>query len=85
MEGELSREQCRAARALLDWSQADLAEAANLGRQTVVDFERGARTPHRRNLYALRRALEMAGIIILDENGEGVGARRRKSRRKKSR
>ena len=35
--------QCRAARALLDWTQPRLAEAAGLGLSTVVDFEKERR------------------------------------------
>ncbi|QZO02466.1 helix-turn-helix domain-containing protein [Chenggangzhangella methanolivorans] len=38
-------EQCRAARALLDWTQEELANAANLSLSTVRDFEKGRRTP----------------------------------------
>ncbi len=37
----LRPEQSRAARALLDWSQAELAEHAGVSRSTVRDFEGG--------------------------------------------
>ncbi|MFL6835084.1 MAG: helix-turn-helix transcriptional regulator, partial [Xanthobacteraceae bacterium] len=40
----------RTARAMLGWSQSQLAEAAGVSRATVVDFERGLRIPHRNNL-----------------------------------
>ena len=36
---EMTPAQCRAGRALLDMSQTQLAELANLGLSTVVDFE----------------------------------------------
>jgi transcriptional regulator with XRE-family HTH domain len=75
MPQDISREQCRAARALMDWSQAELAEASKVARQTVVDFERGARTPYPNNLAAIRSALEAAGVVFLAENGGGPGVR----------
>ena len=62
--------QCRAARAMLDWSRDDLAAAARVAKRTVVDFERGARSPIHSTLDVLRRALEAAGIEFLD--GDGV-------------
>lgn len=71
----ISMEQCRGARAMLGWSQSELAEAADVSRATVVDFERGARVPHRNNLAAIRRALETAGIEFISENGGGPGVR----------
>jgi transcriptional regulator with XRE-family HTH domain len=83
MPQDISREQCRAARALLDWSQAELAEAAKVARQTVVDFERGARTPYPNNLEAIRSALKAAGVEFIAENGGGPGVRLRKSKRAK--
>jgi len=75
---EITRAQSRAARALIEWSQSDLATAAKIARQTVVDFERGARTPHRNNLEAIQRALEAAGVEFIAENGGGRGVRLKK-------
>ena len=60
---------------MLGWSQSELAEAAGVSRATVLDFERGARAPHRNNLDAMRRAMEAAGIEFIDENGGGAGIR----------
>nr|WP_265516904.1 helix-turn-helix transcriptional regulator [Nitratireductor luteus] len=60
---------------MLGWSQSELADAADVSRATVVDFERGARVPHRNNLAAIRRALETAGIEFIFENGGGPGVR----------
>lgn len=81
MSESITREQSRAARALLDWSQGDLSEAAKISRQTVVDFERGARMPYRNNLDAIRSALEKAGVEFIPENGGGAGVRLKKRRR----
>jgi transcriptional regulator with XRE-family HTH domain len=62
---------------MIGWNQGELAEAAKVARQTVVDFERGARTPYPNNLTAIRAALEAAGVIFVAENGEGPGVRLR--------
>ncbi len=76
----ISAEQSKAARALIGWSRRQLAEASQVSERTLIDFERGARAPHRRTLVDLRRALEEAGVIFIDENEEGAGVRLRKSR-----
>lgn len=77
---EISPATCRAARALLDWSQQQLATAAHVGLSTVKGFEGGNKAPMRNNLVAMRRALEEAGVIFVPENGEGPGVRMRKVR-----
>lgn len=59
-------EQCRAARAWLNWSQEQLAKAATVGASTVRDFEAGRREPTRNNLAAMKAALEQAGISFVD-------------------
>lgn len=77
---KLSPEQSRAARALLNWSQAELAAAASVSKQTLVDFERGARTPYDRTLEDIAQAIEDAGVTLIHENGGGAGARLAKPR-----
>jgi transcriptional regulator with XRE-family HTH domain len=72
------REQCRAARALLDWSQQDLADKAGVGVVTVRQLEAGTHEPRRATLDVIRRALESAGVEFIDENGGGAGVRLRK-------
>lgn len=63
---------------LLKWEQPDLAKAAEIGRSTVADFERGARKPHARNLTAIQAAFEAAGILFLpNEKTAGPGLRLR--------
>jgi ribosome-binding protein aMBF1 (putative translation factor) len=66
--------QSRAARALIEWSQEDLAKAAHLGLSTIRDFEKGRRTPTHNNLLGIKTALETAGVrfIAPDVAGEGV-------------
>ncbi|WP_354346230.1 helix-turn-helix transcriptional regulator [Phyllobacterium ifriqiyense] len=68
-------EQCRGARAMLGWSQAELAKAANVSRQTIADFERGAHMPISNNLVGIVRAFQEAGIEFIPENGGGAGVR----------
>ncbi|MBR9970953.1 helix-turn-helix domain-containing protein [Magnetospirillum sulfuroxidans] len=73
-------EQSAAGRALLGWSQRDLAEKAHLGESTVRNFEkrRGAQTYN--NVLAMRVAMEAAGVVFLDaDETMGPGARLRLS------
>ncbi len=70
--------QCRAARALLGWSQDALAEASRVNKKTIADFERGARQPYDRTLRDLREAMERAGVEFIEENGGGAGVRFKK-------
>ena len=62
---DLTPKHVRAARALLAWSQQDLAKAASVATSTVADFERGHRIPVANNAQAIRGALEGAGIRFL--------------------
>lgn len=63
-------EQCRAARAWLNWSQETLAKSANVGASTVRDFEAGRRDPTRNNLAAMKAALETGGISFVESEKE---------------
>ena len=67
--------QSRAARGLIAWSQAELADAANVGLSTIRNFEVGRSSPMGNNLAAIRRALEAAGVEFIPENGGGAGVR----------
>lgn len=69
--------QCRAARALLDISQAELATAAKVGLSTVRNFEAGRSMPVQNNLDAIVRALEERGALFIEQNGAGPGVRLR--------
>jgi DNA-binding transcriptional regulator YiaG len=75
--------QSRAARALLSITQTELADAANLGLSTVVDFERERRQVSPLAIEAIRHALKRAGVEFIDENGGGPGVRLRKRQPKK--
>jgi len=65
--------QCRAARGMLSWSRDVLTERSRVSKRTIVDFERGARSPHASTLFAIQTAFESAGITFIEEEGEGVG------------
>jgi len=79
--------QIKAARALLAWSQADLADRSGISEPTVArleaaDGELGGRED---TTQRLRAAIEAAGVEFIDENGGGPGVRLRKPAREKSR
>jgi hypothetical protein len=61
-------------------TQLQLAEAAQLGLSTVVDFEKDRRQVSESATQAIRLALEAAGVEFLPENGGGEGLRLRKRR-----
>jgi transcriptional regulator with XRE-family HTH domain len=67
---------------MLGWGREQLSRAAGVAPRTLVDFERGARQPYDRTLVDIRTALERAGVIFLDGNGDGPGVRLRKPRKR---
>jgi transcriptional regulator with XRE-family HTH domain len=72
-------EQIRAARALLNWSQNELASAADVGIATIQRIE-GGHGPVRANtstVMKLEKAFEQAGVRFLnaDDLEGGVGVR----------
>jgi ribosome-binding protein aMBF1 (putative translation factor) len=75
--------QCRAARALVEFSQAELAAKAKVGESTVRNFEAGRSVPVTNNLEAIQRVLESAGVEFIDENDGGSGVRFRKPPKQK--
>jgi transcriptional regulator with XRE-family HTH domain len=69
MVAMVTAEQSRAARALLKWTQGELAEKADLGSSTIKDFEAERRTPHAPNLAAIKTAFEAAGVRFTEDGG----------------
>ena len=69
--------QIRAARALLRWSAADLVRESGVSLATIHRAESvdGKTAMTLANASAIRRALENAGVELIDENGGGLGAR----------
>jgi transcriptional regulator with XRE-family HTH domain len=68
--------QCRAARALIELSQAGLAGAAVVPAAVIADYETGAGTPTPADLEAIRRALERAGVEFTNGGKPGVRLKR---------
>ena len=75
----LTSAQIRAARALLQWSAADLAKESSVGVNTIrraeIAGDQIALTAA--NSAMLRGVLEAAGVEFIDENGGGPGVRLR--------
>jgi len=77
--------QIRAARALLGWNGARLAETAGVSLQTIrrMESDLGPGRSSAANVDAVRRALEKAGVLFLeadDANAVGPGVRLRQDR-----
>ena len=67
----MSPEQVRAARNWLAWTQAELAERANVSVSTVKDYESAKRVPMANNLDAIKRALEAEGMEFTADSVRG--------------
>lgn len=65
------------ARAALQLGVRDLAKLADVAPSTITRLERGD-SLYERTVDAIRQALEAAGVIFIDQNGEGPGVRLRK-------
>jgi DNA-binding XRE family transcriptional regulator len=78
----LSPHQCQAARALLCWSQAQLAAQADVARQSISRFESG-RPLDLVDLISIRRVLEAADIefTVGTDGSSGVRLATRQSSR----
>jgi hypothetical protein len=83
----LTSAQIRAGRALLRWSVADLARATALGVNTIqrAELSEGQTSLTAANEGAIRRALEGAGVVFIEENGGGPGVRLRERRKARAR
>ena len=75
----ITAEQIRAARALLRWSAEELARASGVGHSTIRRMEASTGIPaaSTRNLAAIQRALEAAGIDFIPQDSRGPGVRLR--------
>ncbi|AYG65779.1 MULTISPECIES: helix-turn-helix transcriptional regulator [unclassified Rhizobium] len=63
-------------RALLDWSQQNLAEYSKIGNATIRNFEGGKSAPQHATLDVLRRCIEAAGVIFINGSYSGSGGPR---------
>jgi transcriptional regulator with XRE-family HTH domain len=74
--------QIRAARALVGWSQTEVAAAAGLSIPTVKRAEAdGGIRASEEAVVAIANALKKAGVEFIAENGGGPGVRLRKAKR----
>ena len=71
----LTAAQCRAARAMIDWSAERLSQASSVDLQTLRNFEARFRRLDEKTLRRLRITLEAAGVMFVPENGRGAGVR----------
>lgn len=78
---KVSIRQVKAARALLGWSQGDLARESGVSDPTIKRLEAGDGALGGRNETGdkIRSALEAAGVEFIAENGGGAGVRLKKS------
>jgi transcriptional regulator with XRE-family HTH domain len=61
--------QIKAARALLNWSQDDLAAATGLSVSTVRNLESGDMSPRSATASEIRKAIENAGLEFIEPEG----------------
>lgn len=73
----ITHAQIRAARAMIGWKQTDLAKAAGVSEMSIKNIERGTTDSRMSTMQAIQSALESAGIIFIDQNGNGPGVRLR--------
>ncbi len=83
---KVSIRQVKAARALLAWSQEDLAEAAGVSLPTVkrLEADDGPLGGRAETIENLQSALVKGCVEFIAENGGGAGVRLRKRSRSKS-
>ena len=71
----ISATQCRAARAMLNLSQNELAKKAQVSRATISDFERSERFPFKNNMLSIISVFKEQGIVFIEDGDEGAGVR----------
>ena len=73
----ITANQIRAARALLRWSAKHLSQKSEVSLPTIQRMESSDGIPKglSRNLEAIQRTLEQAGVMFVSNNGGGVGVR----------
>ena len=63
------------ARAALNWTVRDLAEATGLHRTTISNIEVGRYAGNQESISLIEKVLRQAGIEFIAENGKGSGVR----------
>ena len=72
------------ARAALNWTVRDLAQATGLHRNTITNIEIGRYAGDPKTLDIIETVLRKAGVEFLEENGGGPGVRLKKSHKKRT-
>ena len=71
------------ARAALNWTVRQLADATGLHRNTISNFESGRYAGDPQTLATIEKVLVKVGVEFIDENGGGPGVRLQKRQRAK--
>jgi transcriptional regulator with XRE-family HTH domain len=81
----ITTRQVKAARALLGWSQGDLAKRSGISEPTIARLEsaEGELGGREDTGDKIKKAIVNAGIEFIEENGGGPGVRLRKRQAKK--
>jgi len=81
----VSIRQVKAARALLGWSQSDLARHSSISEPTIARLESvdGEIAGRVNTVEKIAAAFEKAGVEFIEENGGGPGVRLRKRQRQR--
>ncbi|MGM4977987.1 helix-turn-helix domain-containing protein [Tardiphaga sp. 619_E2_N8_4] len=69
----VTREQMRAARAWLNWSQDELSAKSGVSRRSIAMYEAGRTLPYDETLEKLRHTFEAAGVRFLFVGMVGQG------------
>lgn len=82
----VTTKQVKAGRALLGWSQGELARRSGVSEPTIARLEAidGPLGGRGETTEKIRLAMEGAGLVFIDENGGGLGVRLRKREKRKA-
>ena len=72
-EDQIFAAQVRAARGLLSWSQAELAERCGLSRAVIARVEMDVTDARTSTVRAIRSAFSRAGVIFVDNQDGAFG------------
>ncbi|WP_029619832.1 hypothetical protein [Pseudorhizobium marinum] len=69
--------QCRAARALVEITRGKLSLRSGIDEAVIRDFEHKLDKPNEKTIAVLQSVLEELGAVFIEENGGGIGVRRK--------